>query len=219
MKKLTYFWIVISLVLLIAIIVIMETSLPIFTMFWLIVPLIVLTRNNEEKIGIKKISIFDLLKYTTIHFLLLSIIYLCFEPWSGAYQLLIEIAVRAKPSDPTFVWLSANTNLSSYLIMFLVTIFITIFGEELFFRGFIYQYFKAKRASIQAIIIQAVFFTLPNLIVTLMMPLVQGLVYLIVYAFLGVGCIGGYTAYKTDSIWPSLISASLINLILVLILY
>jgi len=102
--------------------------------------------------------------------------------------------------------------------MFLITLFITIFGEELFFRGYIYQKFKNKFNPFRAVIFQDFLFALPNLIVTFIMPLVAGIVYVFVYAFLGIGCIGGYTAYKTDSIWPGLISASFMNLILVIIL-
>jgi len=218
MKKLMLTWIILAFVILTSVVFIYNTSLPIFTYVWLIVTLIVLINNKVNIIGSIKISKNKLIKYTFIHFLLLSLMYLIFEPWSKAYKLLINLAINATPPDPTFIWLSNGSEISSLIIMFLMTLFITIFGEELFFRGYLYQKFKDKYKPIKAIIIQAFLFALPNLIVTFMMPLVSGIIYVFVYAFLGVGCIGGYTAYKTDSIWPSLISASLMNFLLVIIL-
>ena len=211
-------WIILALLILTAVVFIYNTSIPIFTYVWLIVPLIVLKNNDVNIIGTIKIQNNKLIKYTVIHFILLSIMYLVFEPWSNAYKLLIDLAVNSTPPDPTFIWLSNNIEMNSLIIMFLMTLFITIFGEELFFRGYLFQKFKDKYGSLKANIFQAFLFALPNLIVTFMMPLVSGIVFVFVYAFLGVGCIGGYTAYKTDSIWPSLLSASLMNLILVIIL-
>mgnify|MGYP006288833389 CR=1 FL=1 len=211
-------WIILALLILTTVVFINNTSIPIFTYIWLIVPLIVLTNNDVNIIGAIKVSKNKLIKYTVIHFILLSIMYLVFEPWSKAYKLLIELAVTSAPSDPTFIWLTKGSDISSFIIMLLMTLFITIFGEELFFRGYLYQKFNEKYGYIKANIFQAFLFALPNLIVTFMMPLLSGIVFVFVYAFLGVGCIGGYTSYKTDSIWPSLISASLMNLILVIIL-
>ncbi len=218
MKKITSIWVIIALIVLTAIVFIYKTSLPIFTYVWLVVPLIVLIKDDIKILGTIKVSKSKIIKYTLIHFILLSLMYLIFEPWSNAYRLLIDIAVNANPPDPTFIWISNNSGVSSLIIMFLITLFITIFGEELFFRGYLYQKFKNKFNPFKAVIFQAFFFALPNLIVTFIMPLAAGIVYFFVYAFLGVGCIGGYTAYKTDSIWPGLISASLMNLILVIIL-
>ncbi|MGM0446360.1 MAG: CPBP family intramembrane glutamic endopeptidase [Bacillota bacterium] len=217
MKKTLTIWLSFALIVLTTIVFIYSTSIPIFTYVWLIVPLIVLFKDGIKILGTIKVPKKILLKYTLVHFVLLSIMYLVFEPWSNAYRLLIELAVNASPPDPTFIWLSNGSEISSLIMMFLITLFITIFGEELFFRGYLYQRLKDKLSPLKAIIFQAVLFALPNLIVTFMMPLVSGIVYVFVYAFLGVGCIGGYTAYKTDSIWPSLISASLMNLILVVI--
>ena len=217
MKKFVSFWILAALIVLTAIILVMETSLPIFTFIWLIVPIIILIKNKKTIIGIDKISKNELIKYSILHFILLTVIYLIFEPWSGSYKLLLEIAVNMDNPDPTFIWLTRYNGLLSYSIMFLITLFVTIFGEELFFRGFLYHYFKKKISPLGAIIIQAGLFAVPNLIIGLMMPPLQSVIFIFVYAFLAIGCVGGYTAYRSGTIWPGLISASTMNLILVLI--
>jgi membrane protease YdiL (CAAX protease family) len=219
MKKVITLWILAALIVLASIVLLMETSLPIFTIIWLVVPLIIIIRNKKTVIGIGKISKNELIKYTLLHFILLTIIYLIFEPWSGSYKLLIEIAVNTSKPDPTFVWLTRYNSLQSYSIMFLVTIFVTIFGEELFFRGYLYHYFKDKLSPLWGVIIQAGLFAVPNLVVGFMMPALQSIIFIFMYAFLAIGCVGGYTAYKSETIWPGLISASIMNLILVLIYF
>ncbi|HKL13480.1 MAG TPA: CPBP family intramembrane glutamic endopeptidase [Halanaerobiales bacterium] len=112
----------------------------------------------------------------------------------------------------TYIWLIVS-------LIFLITFFITIFGEELFFRGLLFKKLKSKAGLIWAVIIQTALFALPNSIIAFFMPSINSIIYIFVYAFLAVGCVGSYTAAKTDSIWASLISASVMNVILVLIYF
>jgi membrane protease YdiL (CAAX protease family) len=67
-----------------------------------------------------------------------------------------------------------------------------------------------------AITIQAALFTLPQLLVTLAMSPLQALVYGLAYSWLAIGVAGGWAAARTGSIWPSLLTATLLNLILCL---
>ena len=219
MKKLMSIWIILSIIILTVMVFTINTSFPIFTYVWLIVSLIFLIKQTSRELGVKKTTVKKLIKYTLLHFLMLTIIYLIFEPWSNTYKLLIDLAFNSTPADPTFVWLNYNRNYFSYLLIFLITFFITIFGEELFFRGLLFQKLKNKVNIIWTVVIQAALFALPNTIVAFLMPTNNSIIYIFVYAFLAVGCVGGYTAAKTDSIWPSLISASIMNLVLVLIYF
>jgi len=218
MRKIFLIYLTIALIVLTGVVILFDTSLPLFTYIWLVVPLILLIKN-KPKLGIDKIAFDKLIKYSIIHFVLIGLIYLSLEPWSQTYKLLLDLAVQSQPPDPTFIWLESFSGLISYLLIFLVSLFITIFGEELFFRGLLLQIFKKKLNSSWAIVIQAALFTVPNLIAAFFMPLTQAVIYIFGYAFLAVGCVGGYTAAKTNSIWPSLISASTMNLIMVLIYY
>ncbi|MGM0446320.1 MAG: hypothetical protein ACQEQH_07905, partial [Bacillota bacterium] len=106
MKKILTIWLIFALIVLTTIVFIYNTSIPIFTYVWLIFPLIVLFKDGIRILGTIKVPKRILLKFTLIHFVLLSLMYLVFEPWSNAYRLLIELAVNASPPDPTFIWLS-----------------------------------------------------------------------------------------------------------------
>jgi membrane protease YdiL (CAAX protease family) len=65
-----------------------------------------------------------------------------------------------------------------------------------------------------AILLQAALFMLPQAIAALLLPPLQGLLYAVFYSWLAIGVVGGWAANRTGSIWPSLISATLCNLIL-----
>ena len=99
--------------------------------------------------------------------------------------------------------------------MLLYSGLVTIFGEELFFRGWLLQIFQQWMNNAWAILLQAILFSLPQLMAALLLSPMQGLIYASVYCWLGVGIIGGWAAARTQSIWPSLVSATIWNLIMV----
>ena len=68
-----------------------------------------------------------------------------------------------------------------------------------------------------AIALQTLFFVIPTLLAAFMLPVLQGVLYG-VYAWLSIGLIGGWAASRTNSIWPSLFSATLMNGRLVILL-
>jgi membrane protease YdiL (CAAX protease family) len=99
--------------------------------------------------------------------------------------------------------------------MFLYSGLITLFGEELFFRGWLLQLLHKRWGTVWAIVVQALLFVIPNMLVAFVLPSLQGILYLLVYTWLAIGLIGGWAASRTGSIWPSLISATVCNLVLV----
>jgi membrane protease YdiL (CAAX protease family) len=91
-----------------------------------------------------------------------------------------------------------------------------MFAEELFFRGWLLQ-FMVKRIPVRkALLLQAFLFTLPQAIAAVFLRPIQAYVY-IIYSFIAVGLIGGWSAWKTKSIWPGLITVTLMNLIFVML--
>ena len=99
--------------------------------------------------------------------------------------------------------------------MFSFSGLITIFAEELFFRGWLQNTLRPKVGKLWANVIQAALFTLPQLIVAFLMPSpVIGVVYGLVYSFGAIGMINGWIATQASAIWPNLIAATVINLIL-----
>ena len=95
---------------------------------------------------------------------------------------------------------------------------VTLFGEELFFRGWLLQSLQKRMRTRWAVLTQAALFVLPNLLAALALPILQGWLYALVYSWLAIGVVGGWAAARTKSIWPSLISATICNLVLVAII-
>lgn len=197
-----------------------EISLPIFTLLFLLIPSIVLlTRKDAAKIGMGKIDGVKILKWAAINLGALILIYAIFEPWSGAYAFLLDEATKASATDPTFTWLKILDGVGGWVGMFMFSGLVTIFAEELFFRGWLLNLLKPKVGGFWANVIQAALFTLPQLVLALIMPTpMMGIVYGLVYAFGAIGMVNGYVALQTGAIWPNLIAATVMNIILSLII-
>lgn len=211
-------WTILATILAIGISVYYKASLPIFTLIWLIVPIIVVLKKRDAKVvGFRKVKFKKLIKYTLINLITTLIIILVIELLTNTYKDLVEIAVYETDFDVTFHWLNELNGYYGYIVMFLVSTLITIFGEELFFRGYLIQLFKRKFNVKTAIILQAILFSLPHTILAFYMGWINGLILVLGYGVLIYGIIGGWTAHKTNSIWPGLITANINNLILVMI--
>jgi membrane protease YdiL (CAAX protease family) len=128
---------------------------------------------------------------------------------------LVRGAVAATQPDPTFAWLVRFDGFRAWGGMLLFSGLVTIFGEELFFRGWLLQALLRRMGKGWAILLQATLFTLPQLLAAFMLAPVQGAVYAVVYSWLAVGMVGGWAAARTQSIWPSWVSATLWNLVMV----
>ncbi|MFW5713159.1 MAG: type II CAAX prenyl endopeptidase Rce1 family protein [Brevefilum sp.] len=193
-----------------------DLNIPIFTLFFLILTLVNLIINKSAaRIGMGKIKISSLLKWTGINLGALILVYTIFEPWSGAYAFLLEEATGPESSDPTFALLNLIDGAGGWTAMFLFSALISIFAEELFFRGWLQNLLRPKVGPLWANIIQSAAFTLPQLILAFLMPSpIMGLVLILVYAFGAIGMINGWVATRAGAIWPNLFAASIMNLIL-----
>lgn len=213
-------WLLVSLALAIAFPLWLGFNLPIFTLMFLLIPLVVLIISKDAtKIGMGKIPIGTIVKWAGINLGALILVYAIFEPWSGAYAFLLEEATAPGTSDPTFAWLTLIDGPGGWAGMFLFSALVSIFAEELFFRGWLQNTLRSKVGPLWANVVQAAVFTLPQLIVAMIMPSpIMGLVYGLVYAFGAIGMINGWVATKAGAIWPNLIAATLMNLILSLLL-
>ncbi len=209
-------WALLALVVLLPVTNLLQSAFPIFTVVWIVVPLAAtLLSKNPGRIGFRSVSWREVDLVTAITLGGLLLLMLAFEPWSHTYQGLLRLALAGQPPDTTFAWLLRYPKPNALGAMFLYSGGVTLFGEELFFRGWLLQVFKRRWGAGRAILLQAALFILPNLPVAFVLPPLQGILYVLVYTFLGIGIIGGWAASRTDSIWPSLISATVCNLILV----
>lgn len=218
-EKLFIIWAVSSLIIVILVSIFCKTNFPLFTIIWISVPLIsVIRKRDAGSIGFMSVPINEFIKFTIINLGLVLLIFGIFEPWSHTYQKLLSIIINSKTPDVSFVWLTRYSGMKSWLSMLLFSGFITMFAEEIFFRGWLFQYLKKRINSYWAVIIQAIIFIIPNTLVAFFMSPTQGVIYTVIYSGVAIGIVGGWTRKCTNSIWPSLISASVFNLIAVLLL-
>jgi membrane protease YdiL (CAAX protease family) len=212
-------WTLLALVILLPVTRMLKGSFPIFTVVWIIIPLIVVWQTKDaSKIGFRAISWSELTRITVINLGGLLILMLLFEPWSHTYEKLLELVLSSQAPDTTFAWLLRFPRLPALAAMTLYSAFVTLFGEELFFRGWLLQLLQRKVGAFWAVVLQAIIFVVPNLLVALVLPSIQGILYVLIYTWLAIGILGGWAASRTGSIWPSLISATLCNLVLVAII-
>ena len=205
-----------ALLLLLPVTRLLKGSFPIFTVVWILVPLaVVLITKDASRVGFRPVPWRQFAQTTAINLGVLLLIMLVFESWSHTYAKLLGFALSAETPDTTFGWLLRLPTMPAMGAMLLYSGFVTLFGEELFFRGWLLQFLQNHMRPIWAILLQALLFTIPNLLVSFALPPLQGSLYALVYTWLAIGVVGGWAASRTASIWPSLASATLCNLIFV----
>lgn len=194
----------------------LQGSFPVFTVIWLAVPLaVVIRRPDAHRVGFRSISWRQFFSTTMINLGILLVISVLVEPWSHAYQALVQAALQSANTDTTFAWLVRFNGLTAWGGLLLYSGLVTIFGEELFFRGWLLQTLQRRLSRGWAIVLQAGLFTIPQLLAALLLSPVQGVIYAVVYSWLAVGVVGGWSAARTQSIWPSLTAATIWNAILI----
>jgi membrane protease YdiL (CAAX protease family) len=209
-------WALLALIILLPVSRLLQASFPIFTVVWIMVPLIVVWRTKDTgRVGFRAISWRQLVQTTAINLVGLLAVMALLEPWSHTYQKLLGLTLAGPSPDATFAWLLRFPRIPALGALMLFSGLVTLFGEELFFRGWLLQALQKRMGTAWAVILQALAFVVPNLLVAFALPALQGLLYLLVYTWLAIGLIGGWAASRTGSIWPSLISATLCNLVLV----
>lgn len=209
-------WVGLALLTLIPIMVLLRGAFPLFTVIWLTVPLlIVLHTRDANQAGFRKISWRVFLIATAINLSILLVIAILVEPWSHSYQALVKATITSVRPDITFAWLIRFKGFLAWAGMLLYSGIVTIFGEELFFRGWLLQNLRTRIGKTWAVVIQSVLFTTPQLLAAFLLTPLQGAVYAVIYSLLGIGIIGGWMAARTQSIWPSLASATIWNAIMI----
>lgn len=197
----------------------LDAAVPVFTFVWLAVALGSLLRHREPaRVGIRRVAP-DLFVRTTLAVGAAQLaVAAAVEPWSGTYGRLVDAALDADPADTTFGWLARFDGAGAWTGLVLFSGLVTIFAEELFFRGWLLQLLLRHTGPAAAIAGQAAGFTLvQGLAATALAPLQAGL-YVAVYSFVAIGLLGGYAAWRTASIWPSLVLATALNASLVALL-
>jgi len=213
-------WIILAAITSVTVSVVLKASFPLFPLAWLIAPLIdLLITGKASRSGFRRITWRSFAAAGLLNLFFTGVVMLLVEPWSHTYQSLVRLAAGSPTPDSTFVWLVRFQDSRMWIGMLLYSGLVTLFAEELFFRGWLLQRMLHRFPAFLAVAIQAAIFVVPNLLVAAILPGAQGWLYAIVYTWLAIGVIGGLAAQSTQSIFPSLISAALINLVLVIFVW
>jgi membrane protease YdiL (CAAX protease family) len=213
-------WALLGLIVLLPVTLLLHASFPIFTIVWILVPLIIVWRTKDtSRVGFRPVPWRQLAQTTAITLAGLLAVMAVVEPWSHTYQKLLALALSGPAPDGTFAWLLRFPRIPALAAMALYSGLVTLFAEELFFRGWLLQALQQRIRAAWAVILQAVLFVIPNLLIAFALPALQGLLYALVYTWLAIGLIGGWAASRTGSIWPSLVSATVCNLVLVALIW
>ena len=146
-------WIVGALVALVLATRHLDGAAPVFTVVWLVVPLVtVLRRRDPGRVGLRPVPVSRLVRTTVFAALAGACLTLAVEPWSGAYGALVDEALATDPVDSTFGWLVAHDGPGSWAAFVLFGGLVTIFAEELFFRGWLLQLLLWHTSPARAIV-------------------------------------------------------------------
>jgi membrane protease YdiL (CAAX protease family) len=215
MKIIAYAWIFLGLAGLSLAVIWLHSAFPIFSAAWLIIPLItLLLKKDPARVGFRAVPARALWLTALANMAGLLMVAGLVEPWFLPYQALVERALASNPPDPTFAWLVRFPGLPGWVGMAAFSGLVTIFAEELFFRGWLLHLLRQKMQLHWAVLLQALLFSLPQGIAALLLPPLPGALYLGLYSFLGIGLVNGWAAARTRSIWPGLIAAAGFNLII-----
>lgn len=207
-------WIVLALISLPLVAGALDAAFPVFTVIWLAVPFVaVLLSRDAGRVGFRAVPLRELAWVTAVNMAIVLAIFVLIEPWSHTYSRLLELVRASTPADTTFAWLMRYEGVVAWGGLVLFSGLVTMFAEELFFRGWLLQLLLRYFARWWAIVIQAALFTLPQSLVAFVMVPTQGLVYVFVYSWLTIGVVGGWAAARTKSIWPGLLTATLFNVL------
>ncbi len=219
-RTLALLWILAAIFGSIGVSTLMNGAFPFFTLLWLIPSLTaLLLGQGAQRLGMGPIPRREYVRTTLILLVGFALLMVAFEPWSHTYRMLVSLAVSSTPPDTTFGWLVWFPGLPGYAGMLLYSGLVTIFAEEVFFHGWLLQALLRIMRPVWAVLLAAALLTLPQAILVLVLPPLQGGLYIVVYSFLEIGVIGGWSAARTRSIWPVLTAAVLTNFMLTLLVY
>jgi membrane protease YdiL (CAAX protease family) len=209
-------WISLALIMTTTGFILLQSDFPVFIYLNLLIALVAIIRVADvRRYSLTLIERIPFLKYTLINLGGILGIYLLVEPWTGLYERLLDLSLE-DGVDVTFGWIELYGNWG-YIIVLLFSLGVSIFSEELLFRGVLQGYLMDKTTAPKAVILQAIIFTLPQSLILFAFPILDGLVFLLFYSVIAIGGINGYMTYKSKSIFPSVVAASLANFVMTLI--
>ncbi|MDX9955175.1 MAG: hypothetical protein RBT75_13810 [Anaerolineae bacterium] len=144
-ERLFALWVFLALALLMPVTLLLQGAFPIFTVVWLLVPLVaVLKAKDATRVGFRTVPWRQLAQATALNLGSYLLLTLLLEPWSHTYEQLLTLALSGSTPDTTFAWLLRFPRPLALTGMLHYSGLITLFGEELFFRGWLLQLLQRR---------------------------------------------------------------------------
>lgn len=156
-------------------------------------------RSSFKDLGFRYYSVLKTLWYSFLALLLIIFI-------NFAYVFLIAGFFKISPPDNKIAGLIENKNVSSVILLIVVSVIGPI-CEELFFRGFIFQAFRKEWGVFAGLFISSFLFAAAHLELYNFLPL------------MAIGWVLAYIFHKTKSLFPVIFLHAVYNLLMILILF
>jgi membrane protease YdiL (CAAX protease family) len=209
-------WTTLALVGLLSVPWVLETTTPVFQLLWLVVPLVHLFRYRDASaVGLTPLAPRRFLGVSLAAGAAYAALVVAVEPQVGVYERLVELALAGP--DPTFAWLVRFDGPIAWIGLLLFSGFVTLYSEELFFRGWLLGALERRTGPSVAVVGQALVFTAFQALPVIFFSPVQAVLYLTIYAF-GLGLVVGLAAQRTGSVLPGLAVVTVANLVLTFLL-
>ncbi|MCL4377208.1 MAG: CPBP family intramembrane metalloprotease [Actinobacteria bacterium] len=156
-------------------------------------------RASFKDLGLKYYSIIKTIWYSFLALLLIILI-------NFAYVFIMTRVFNIAPSASKIEELAKNKNVSSTMLMIVVSVVAPV-CEEIFFRGFLFQGFRKKWGTFAGILISSFLFAAAHLDLYNFLPL------------MAIGWILAYIFFKTKSLFPVIFLHATYNLLMILVLF
>lgn len=186
-------------------------GLPVFTLGWLAIAAFALRRRrNPTALGLAVPPRREFVRVTAATTLLMTVLFGIAEFVTHPYRELLGL-VREEPSpDSTFAWVIEYGRGWGLVGFAVYGTLVTIFAEEVVFRGALMTRLRSRGRTLAVAGTTIAFAAVQALPAALLSPrAVVG--FLVIDAVLAVGVVGGLAAYRTRSIFPTLVAVTVAN--------
>jgi membrane protease YdiL (CAAX protease family) len=186
-------------------------AIPVLTLVLLLVASLVLRRGGSAAVlGLVRIPRTEMARVTIVATIAMTAFFGLAEFLGHPYRELLDL-VRVEPTpDSTFAWVVDHPGPVGLAGFVLHGGLVTMFAEEVVFRGALLQRLRLRGAPVSVGVSTAAFAAVQTL-PALLLPVSAGLSFLLLDAVVAVGMIGGLAAHRTGSILPPLVAVTVAN--------
>jgi membrane protease YdiL (CAAX protease family) len=188
-------------------------SLPLLTFVWLVTAAIVLRRTGTSSaIGLARLPGDEFARVTVPATVAMTLLFGVAEFVGHPYRELLELIREESSPDSTFAWVVDEGRGWGLLGFALYGALVTIFAEEIVFRGALMSGLR-RRGPMVAVGVTAVAFALVQALPAALLSPGAAVGFVAIDALIAVGVVGGLAAYRTRSVYPSIVAITVANVV------